>query len=326
MPDPHPRPPTATARPLLRTADYAARGRRQVERKAAEYRRARARRAEAGDVELWAWVSAQHAGRIREVVAVCCRRMQAEDETVVILGWEPAPAASGDPAGLSGGAAPSEGRQGPPDAGAGGDGGYHDRGSDPGPDPDDPALWRGAGLSDRRRAQARRARARKKAMGLIRIRLVVPADLKPEVAVLLDEIGDGIGAGLLPVIENVPPGEGPTEEKPPVNQTETRSSNPSPLPRPDGPPPEERPAIPKAVSQDALGGTHPARPGAAADSGQRRADNAPCPARSASDPLPGHLGAGPAAADEEGSPLFDDIQALARWPGIFNAGPDQAPG
>ena len=157
-------------------------------------------------------------------------------------------------------------------------------------------------------------------MGLIRIRLVVPADLKPEAAVLLDEIGDGIAAGLLPVIESVPPGEDPAEEKPPVNQTETRSTNPSPLPRPDGPPPEQLGAIPNAVTRDGVGGAHPARPGAVADSGPRRADNAPFRARAASELLPGHLRADPAAADEEGSPLFDDIQALDRLPNIFATG------
>ena len=308
---------TAVARPVLRAAEYAARGRRQVERRAAEYRRARARREEAGDVELWAWVSAQHAGLIREVVAVCCRRLQAERGTAFILVLEPAPAAGGDPAGLSGGPAPSEGRQGPPDARADGDGGDHDRDSDPGPDPDDPALWRGTGLFERRRAQARRARGRKKAAGLVRIRLVVPADLKPEVALLLDEIRDGIAAGLLPVIESVPPGEDPAEEKPPVNQTETRSTRPSPLPRPDGPPPEESQAIPETVCQDGVGGAHPAQHGVAAESGSPHAEGAPCRDRRASEPLPGHLRADRAAADEEESQLFDDIQALARLPGIF---------
>ena len=308
------RPPTATARPVLRAADYAARGWRQAERKAVEYRRARARRAEAGDVELWAWVSAQHASLIREVVAVCCRRLQAERGTTIILAWEPAPVASGDPAGLSGGA---EGREGPPDAGAGVGDGDHDRESDLGPDPDDPALWRGTGLSERRRAQARRARARKKAAGLFLIRLVVPADLKPEVAVLLDEIRDGIAAGLLPVIESVPPGEGPAEEVPPVNQTETPSTRPSPLPPPGGPPAEERRAIPSTITRDGVGGAHPAKHGVAAESGSPHAEGAPCRDRRASEPLTGHLSADRAAADEEEAQLFDDIQALARLPGIF---------
>lgn len=179
------------ARPMLPEPDQAARRRRLAERKAAEYRRACQRRAARGEAALWAWVPEAHAELIRNFVTVCVTELDKGHSLQQILPWPKSGAAR------TGVISPLE-----PDAplsvrveGAQSD--------DPaeGSNADDPAVWQGTGLKARRRAQGRRAAKRQKSAGRKRIRLVVPAAVKPVISEMLEQLLAGLSEGLVPRVD-----------------------------------------------------------------------------------------------------------------------------
>lgn len=293
-------------RPVLSESDYAARGRRLTDRKAAEYRRTRDRQAARGEVEVSTWVPEAHAALIRTMVMEICRTHLAGWTSSPTLSWElgeampvsqPEPSHTDTPSGHE-------------TCGEGGD---------------DPAVWRGTGLTLRRRAQARRAQARKRAAGLTRIRLVVPQALKSDVSKLVGEIRAGLEEGLLPRLSAAPNVEQISTPRHAGETTEVPAPG-----RPSGANLErkaeaESPDIPDPAAARSLGLAHP--PGDAKPASAGR-DRPPPPSGSPEaqkwlhDLLDRHGAAELSSGDhQQASTLFDDVHALDRLPSLFVADP-----
>lgn len=185
-------PKTATRR-VLRDADYAARGRQLAERKAEEYRKSRDRQETRGEAELWVWVPERHAALIRTLIVALCAARKAGDVSLPLLSWEQSQAAASCSTDVPAPCLPLDNRDSKAPAA-----------EQPCEKADGPAVWHGMGLAARRRAQARRAKARKRAAGLKRMRLVVPRAFKSEAAAFLEEVQAGLEGGLLPVLNVAP--------------------------------------------------------------------------------------------------------------------------
>lgn len=187
MPDPTA--PSPTRRPLVTEAEYAALGKRQSERDLERNRRARDAQAARDEVNLWRWVPAVHAALIRTAVAAICKDLAEGRPPNQILSFARNSTAMDDrdtrsaPALWSASVIPD-----PADVHAAKEG---------------PTLGTETDLPTGRRAQARRAAARKKAAGLKRLRLVVPAPFKPAVSRLLTQILTALEAGRIPPVNTV---------------------------------------------------------------------------------------------------------------------------
>ncbi len=288
---PHPR----RVRPFMTQADYAARAKRQSDRKAQQYQRARDRQAARAEVELWRWVPAVHAELIRDLVADICAELYKGRPPQQIM----SPAAW--PAGLP-----------RPDTG------LWPTTSEDYP-ADDPARWRGAGLRARRNAQSRRATARKRAAGLKKVRLVAPEIFTPAVSLLLTQIIAMLTDGLLPTIAPSDPGRvgsSATAQDKPAVQAGTPRTSPAGSSTPSralAPPTAQRgdteapdPQTPQASQAPRSRPARASSPrGIPSASVAIRPNKLPCPDRT-----------------DDCSPLFNDIQASWR---VFAPGKGNLP-
>ncbi|SDL75811.1 hypothetical protein [Paracoccus chinensis] len=295
------------ARPVLSESDHAARGRRLTDRKAAEYRRTRDRQAARGEVEFSTWVPEAHAALIRTIVMEICRAHQAGWTSSPILSWELAeamPASQSEPSQTDT----------PPGHETCGEGA------------DDPAAWRGMGLTLRRRAQARRARDRKRAAGLTRIRLIVPQALKPDVSKMVGEIRAGLEEGLLPRLSAAPTVEQISNPRHAGETTEVPAPG-----RPSGANLERKAEaesrdIPEPAAARSLGLAHPpsdAKPASAGRNWPPPPSGSPEAQKWLHDLFDRHGAADLSSGDQQqASTLFDDVQALNRLPSLFAADPE----
>lgn len=308
------RPKKPAARRVRRKADEEAAKQRLRERKAAEYRRSRDLRAARGKVALWRWVPKAHAGLIRDVVVAFCRALQADETSLPLLSWEQREAPTSR--------APGTSEPGPSPAATDG---ATPAGDGTSAEADDTAAWRGTGLQARRRVQARRARARKRAAGLTRLRLVVPQALKPEVSGLLEELRAGLDEGLLPVLSVAASAGTILNSKHATKNTEDPAPTRTSIPSPAGGAATATPATPGGVSESRPGVIqHPREPRSASarpDPLRPGAENSEA-GRRGTRLLPGPVGVDsvPISDPPQTSPLFDDIHALDCWPGLFAAG------
>lgn len=295
-------PPKSRTRPLLREADFAARGRRLAERKAQDHLRACEHRDARGEVKIWVWVSVTHAELIRSLVPVLGAALDAGCPPRQMLFWEAAGARAGNT---------TLAKAGPPVA--------PDREevtsgwSDESGVLDDPAAWQGSGLKARRRAQSRRAAARKKAQGLKRVSFVVSKDHKATITSLISEIIKGLKDGLVPritkfvaagmeVVEPLPEGGGADTN---AEGSGTRSAAG-----------HERPQVGKQHEHDTPEGREPGKP--ADDCCTATGPTSRSSSAGSSDS--GHgartvwIDTAPSQSVAEGqaSLLFDDIKALDR--------------
>ncbi|MCZ0962393.1 hypothetical protein [Paracoccus benzoatiresistens] len=304
------RPPKSRARPLLREADFAARGRRLAERKARDHLRACADREARGEVQIWSWVPAVHAELIRSLVPALGAALDAGCPPRQILSWPEnsnAKAKASDTTQAHAGARVAPDVTGMPSDGSGESAG-----------PDDPAAWQGAGLKARRRAQSRRAAARKKNLGLKRVSFVVSKAHKATLTILIGKIIEGLQDGLVPRVESsaaagiVPAGIVPAEPWLERTRADTRADGSGTRSSAD----HQRQQIGKQHEHDTREGQEP---------GKRVEDRSTATGVASRSSFAGLSddwhGARTVWADEalprtvterQSSPLFDDIQALDR--------------
>ena len=197
------------ARRPLSDADYTERGRRLTVRRAEDHRRAKERLKESGAVKFQTYVPAEHEELIRSLVADLRALLNEGASPRQVLSWRKTAAAKVAIARAIESHVACQVR----------DDHSHDRPSHPDETADYSASRQEQGLHARRRAQWRRAAARKRAAGLKRVALVVPRALKPSIEVFLVQILSGSSEALLPALEvsasvsagAIDPGEGETK-------------------------------------------------------------------------------------------------------------------
>ena len=160
---------------------------------------------------------------------------------------------------------------------------------------------------------------------------------------LLEEIRDGLGkARLLPVLDEAGPRtpgrkaeqvvehehpvdpEQPVEHEQPIGPHDAAARIPPSGPVGADPSPPDSAPVPDPVGHGPAGPADASSEVRAATASSRAGcSSEPC---QCSNPWESRASSYPECPDDEGSRLFDDIRALDRWPGLFAAGPDKAPG
>ncbi len=286
------RPPRAIRSP----ADYAAAGRREQERRARQYARARERQAAQGEVRLTRWVPAAHTALIRDLVGKASAALAKgipSEEILSYAAW-PAHLPAWDRAALEA---------------------YLDPAAAHALD-DDPSHWRGAGLKARRRAQNRRRAARQKALGLAQASFTIPESFRSEIAPLLELIIIAIGDGMLPVIVSGDPEEVSAAAKSASGRKVPAGERCMPRPLPPDNQPQDEPGRGRgADAADSPAAAHEGSADVMRDGGACGEQPGPGAVGSDDPPIrePGPLIQGLSGGGTESSILFEDIHAVMRF-------------